>query len=411
MPASERIEWLIGQGKQLLNSGLASTGITNWQYSLLRDQLAFRERSTKRFPNPENWLWTQRSFSQASDWWSASFKANLFPRNAVVLDGCCGAGVDTVALATRGPVTGIDQDADLVALANSNLRAHQTQLLEPLRTQAQLGTLPVDMAGHYDWLHLDPDRREACTERRLSRTIEFSPTWAQAIGMIASTQGAVLKLAPSTAIDIQDENKLQTELRCRRVWLGNVGESRQQLMLTGELCNAPLLKTICGGTLEADWRVAVLCEPNSQPIAISGTKDLPVETTLQSQRYIFDCQSVLHTADLQTTWAKSTGARALGNKQNYFTSELPVRSPWCQCFQVEEVLPWDMRRVKRWLRARKIGSVEVKKRGLRMDANQAQRELTGLGENRITLLVTPIGPKVRAIAAHRISDIESVSVT
>jgi hypothetical protein len=101
-------------------------------------------------------------------------------------------------------------------------------------------------------------------------------------------------------------------------------------------------------------------------------------------------------------WAESVGTLPLGTSQGYFTSDTAFKSAWAQCFEVVEVLAWDNRRVKRWLREHHIGEVEVKKRLLQLDANEHQRQLRGADEGKITLLITRLGDRVRAIAARRL---------
>ena len=121
------------------------------------------------------------------------------------------------------------------------------------------------------------------------------------------------------------------------------------------------------------------------------------------KRYIYDCHAVLHASQLQMTWAATVDAEPLGTSQGYFTSDQLSRSPWSQAFEVIDVLPWDQRRVKRWLREHKIGEVEVKKRLLQLDANEYQRQLRGAGQDKITLMITRLGDRIRAVVARRVS--------
>ena len=144
------IAWLIEQGREKLSQpncdvqGWRSQGLEAWQVELLRQQHALRRRSRSRFPWPERWLWTDVSLSQASDHWSASYKAVLFPVDEPVVDACCGAGSDLVALAARGQVLGVDADADLAALAQDNALAHGYQV--EVRARRLPAALPVRVA-------------------------------------------------------------------------------------------------------------------------------------------------------------------------------------------------------------------------------------------------------------------------
>ena len=399
----EQANWLISQARanrDQSDSHAPGVRLEAWQANLLSEQIELRRRASIRFPDSQNWLWTPRSLAQSSDWWCANFKASLFPRDKLTLDGCCGAGVDLVALSMRGAAIGIDRDPTLVALANSNLAAHG------LAESAEQGELPRDFTNRAEgacWLHLDPDRRTADSlTRRLRKAEDFSPSLSESVEMARQASGAVVKLAPASALDPQLESAIQNDCALVRCWLGNLGECRQQLLVTGELVTGEIANRVFGRPAQLNSRIAVLCEPNSSPVVISGLPQASCAGELKPGRFIYDCHAVLHAAQLQDVWAKSIGARPLGSSQGYFTADAAHRSPWAQCFEIVDVLPWDQRRVKRWLREQRIGEVEVKKRLLQLDANDQQRLLRGAGEVKITLLITRLGDRVRAIAARRI---------
>jgi hypothetical protein len=395
----EQAKWMITAGRAALDEPGAAH-LATWQTSLLREQIELRRRSAARFPATEKWLWTNRSLAQASDWWCAQFKANLFPPAEWVVDGCCGVGVDLVALALRGSAVGIDRDEALVALANANLMTHG------LVASACVGELPEDLPEGARWLHLDPDRRVADSlNRRLRSAEDYSPTLAESLALAKRTSGSAIKLAPSSLVEPEVERAFRDEVGLVRAWLGNLGECRQQVLVTGELSRRILGadKSVAGlsGESQVGTRLAVLCEPNAEPAIVAGR---PVESCAGERtprRFLYDCHAVLHAAQLQMAWAEPLGAVPLGTSQGYFTSDSPIRSIWAQCFEVLEVLPWDQRRVRRWLREHKIGEVEVKKRLLQLDANEHQRALRGAGDEKITLLITRLGDRVRAVVAKR----------
>ncbi len=399
----EQASWLVQEGLAILNLSAKSSGLrlAPWQTSLLREQAELRRRASIRFPDPQHWLWTPRSLAQASDWWCARFKASLFPSQVQVFDGCCGAGVDLVALAMRGSAIGIDRDPSLVAIANANLAVHGSP------ESAKVGELPRDFtaqgAGESSWLHLDPDRRATDSiDRRLRKSEDFSPSLTESLEMLRHASGAILKLAPASIIEPQVASDFQKEFGLARCWLGNLGECRQQLLVTGELLKDKSEAAVAKLKNQPNVRSAVLCEPNAPAAVITGPLEDTCAGELTPRRFIYDCHSVLHAAQLQMQWAESVNALPLGTSQGYFTSDTAVESVWAQCFEVVDVLPWDQRRVKRWLRENRIGEVEVKKRLLQLDANEWQRQLRGAGEAKITLLITRLGDRVRAVVARRV---------
>lgn len=409
------IAWLIAQGREKLSQpdsdiqDWRAQGLEAWQVELLRQQQALRRRSRHRFPWPERWLWTDVSLSQASDHWSATYKAGLFPTGEPVVDACCGAGSDLVALAARGEVLGVDADAGLAALAQDNAAAHGYQV--GVRAEYLPAALPLGTR----WLSIDPDRRPAG-----QRTIDaraFSPSLKQVLDMAHRCTGAVIKLAPST----RNEDDLETRIdaNCQRVWLGNQGECRQLLLLTGELRQHRLLGDHRDGNR---LRSAVLCEPApqsecdsataaSQPtIEVYRAATVPPQqvTPAELGSFVFDLHPTLHAADLQIGWGIEQGLSPIGSPHGYFTGDSPVDSAWLQAFEVLDVLPWDDRKIRKWLRNVGAGQVEVKSRGLyplrmQVDANAYQRRYSVASGMPITLLVTRIGDRMRGIAARRLS--------
>src|SRR5690349_3928166 len=123
--------WLVREGHAALREFTSSTADRSdkhwqpWQQRLLDEQIGFRRRAADRFPDTERWLWTDLSLQQASDWHSASYKASLLPSDIRVIDACCGAGADSVALAQQHELTAIDRDRRMLELTRSNLVAHQ----------------------------------------------------------------------------------------------------------------------------------------------------------------------------------------------------------------------------------------------------------------------------------------------
>ena len=392
-----RFEWLVEHGYRWLegsNDGVVTTGATAWQRELLAEQRFLRERSKPRFPQPERWLWTDRGLAQASDWWSASFKASLVPTGASVVDACCGAGADLVALAQRGTVEGVDRDPVAICLANANLKSHGLQASAKLASFPPLGLSP----SH--WLHVDPDRRAA--NRRTCSAEDFCPPVSEILGVASSAAGTVIKVAPKTSFT--DELAVELAHRSIRLWIGNRGEARQQLILLGgareqlmERFSAPRIKV--GAALVEPERRADSLAPVVQ---FFGEAAEPASVTNVADDFVYDLHRVLHAAELQMDWAGTHGLAAIGSRDGFFTGPQPIDSPWVQTFKVLDLVSWDDRKVRRALKRLGAGPVEVKNRVHRMDANHFQRRYATSAGRPIAILVSRIGERVRAILAERL---------
>lgn len=383
-----------------------------WQKSMLDAQRSLRTRSAKRFPDPERWLWTERSLAQASDWWTASIKATVFPDAANVVDACCGAGADTVALAQHHQVVALDRDESLLPIVAANLASHG------LAGMCQQSDFANGKFTSQQWLHVDPDRRPTkshihASERilRQGKTLvgeQFSPPLEEVLEASSRVAGSLIKLAPTTEMTERSEDQINAN--ATRVWIGNMGECRQQWAVLGaarERCSE-----LFG--CEPDARIAVLGEPwggvafdfakHVQSFAAKSPIHHRVIPTakVEAGNYVFDLHSVLHASELQTAWAAKYELRALTDGGGYYVGADPVHTSWAHTFEVLDVVAWDDRKVRKTLRNLGAGRVEVKNRLLRLDANAYQRRYSTPDGQPITLLVTKMGDRVRAIVARRI---------
>ena len=362
--------WLLTAGRQRLAGypEQAERDLTADQRAAVEQQLSWRRRSRGRFPDPNLWLWSDRSLSQASDWLSALFKATLFPRDELVVDGCCGAGVDAVALLRRGPVLAIDSDPWMTALACSNAAAHGGQL--------QVRTEPFTAASlrGADWLHVDPDRRSRSA--RLRRAEEFSPSLAELLEIATATRAAVIKLPPSTIFSADLLQQLAEGWS--RVWLGSGGQTRQLLLVSGRARLSGGLGQPGISGLTDSVATAIILRPDGGEVgfALSAFSQQPRPAAdavvPQPDAYLYDLDSTLHASGLQAAWAAQHGLQALSASHGFYTGPTQQCTPWSQTFRVLDVLAWDDKRVRKWLRL-PGGPVEIKSRLVPVDAAAYQR--------------------------------------
>jgi hypothetical protein len=418
----EQVKWLVDEGFRILHQSATSahegdfssySGLSFWQRNLLHEQLRLRARAGRRFPDPELWLWTDRSLSQASDWWSAQWKANLVPEQSQIVDACCGAGADLVAFAGRcHRVTGIDRAPWLIELAAANLRHHQ------LTAELRLCEFPSDDPPLHDesaWLHVDPDRRT--TGRKTGDPDQFSPSLREVMTVSEDMAGAIIKLAPSSQLNASHLSASRRS--AERVWLGLHGECRQQLLILGDAVARLKQLAAADGWLDENVyasqitrRTAVQVFGAPTPGAVpnyvafqAGDHRSPAGAVVDSEQeldqFVLDLDNTLHASDLQSAWAERHSLKAISDPKGFYTSTCSPASPWVQSFRVEQVIPWDDRRVRKLLRQLGAGIVEVKTRLVKLDANFWQRRYsTPLGK-KYTLLVTRFGNRVRCVVAQR----------
>ncbi|MET0303922.1 MAG: SAM-dependent methyltransferase, partial [Microbacteriaceae bacterium] len=100
--------------------------------------------------------------------------------------------------------------------------------------------------------------------------------------------------------------------------------------------------------------------------------------------------------------ARSLDAGMLNERIAYLTSDAALTSPFVASFRVREEVPADPKRLGAALRARGIGRLEIKKRGVDIDPAAFRRALKLRGDAEATVFVTRIGAKRVAILADRV---------
>ena len=87
----------------------------------------------------------------------------------------------------------------------------------------------------------------------------------------------------------------------------------------------------------------------------------------------------------------------------YLTGPTAIGDAVLACFEVDEILTLEIRKLAQHLRTLGVGQLEIKKRGIDVDPEKLRRDLKLRGSNAATLLITQIAGKPTAILAHRIA--------
>jgi hypothetical protein len=120
-------------------------------------------------------------------------------------------------------------------------------------------------------------------------------------------------------------------------------------------------------------------------------------------RYIFDIDPAVLAAKLKGVLAAEHQLSALSAGPTYLTADHPITDPALACFAVEDVLPFRVDKLAKYLRNRNVGQLEIKKRGVDLDLEKLRHDLKLRGDNTATLLITPIAGRPTAILAQRVS--------
>jgi hypothetical protein len=388
--------WLVGPVAADLLAELAGAGPASLKQTarlrkslsaervhLLLQQVTLRERARRKFAAADRMFFTPVGLEQATDEVVADYKAARFPARQPIADLCCGLGGDLLSLAGRACTLGIDRDpaAMQFAEANCQTRAEPGQAFSASVVCADVAQAPlVDVAA---W-HIDPDRRPG--GRRTTHVDRYEPGLAVIERLLQQWPAAAIKLAP--AAEAPPSWQAEGELE----WISRGGECKQLVAWLGPLAAQP------------GWRratILALAADRWTHRSVYGRPDAPVAVASRLGRYLAEPDPAVLAAHLVGALAEERALAAVAPGAVYLTGDEPLADAALSWFKITEVLPFDVRRLKKLLRARGIAHLEVKKRGVAIEPEQVRRQLRVPGDESATLFVTRLGAAVTAILAQR----------
>jgi SAM-dependent methyltransferase len=390
METPELMELLSAEGLRLLDSlpRYESTGDVVKSVATLRkaghspalvaavlSQSKLRARARSKFGGfADRMLFTEAGLEQATRLQVAARHAGRFQAAGVawVADLGCGIGADALAIAALDiEVTGVDRDEVTAAVASFNLAPWSNARIE------QADVTEYDLSG-VDGIYLDPARRNA--SRRLSNPADWSPSLDFAFGL-AKRFPTGIKLGPGIDRDlIPAEAEAQWISVGREVvevglWFGSVarpGVARAALLI-GE-----------------HGAVELTAEGDSEDAAAGNLGE-----------FVYEPDGAVIRARLIGDLVRSINGRMLDPSIAYFSTDERASTPFATRFRVLETFPFDERLLKRELAARKIGTLEIKKRGMDVDPAKLRTKLSLKGDAAATLILTRVGGKRVALLAER----------
>ena len=84
----------------------------------------------------------------------------------------------------------------------------------------------------------------------------------------------------------------------------------------------------------------------------------------------------------------------------YVTADRRVPTPLATAYAVEEVFPFQLKRLRTWLRDRGVGRLTIKKRGTAVEPDQLRRQLRLEGENEATIVLTRTAGRQSVLAVR-----------
>ena len=324
-------------------------------------------------------LFTESGLEQATRLKVAALHAGRFSRAGIhhVADLGCGIGGDALALAAVDlEVTAADADEVTAAIATYNLTPFpKVRVLHARAEEVPLGGI----GGAW----LDPARRTSSggTTRRLSDAAEYSPSLDFAFGL-ADRMPVGVKLGPGT-----DRGVIPPASEAQ--WVSVDGDVVELGVWLGSVARPGIRRA---ALVIRDDRAAELT-------AGADSEDAPVGPIGD---YLYEPDGAVIRARLIGDLARANGAWMLSAGIAYLTSDTPFESPFARGFRVLEHLPADERQLRQALAARRVGTLEIKKRGVDVDPAALRTRLKLRGEERATIMLTREGGRHVALLVERL---------
>ena len=338
-------------------------------------QSRLRARAAGKFgPFADRMLFTEAGLEQSTRLQVAAQHAGRFQRAGVswVADLGCGIGGDALAIAALDlEVTAVERDEVTAAIASFNLAPWSNARVE------QADAEDFDLAG-VDGVYLDPARRDE--KKRLRNPNDWSPSLDFAFGLAERFPTGV-KLGPGIDRDlIPDGAEAQ--------WISVGGEVVELGVWFGSVAR------------EGITRAALIVSDNgTSELTSNGDSEDAEPGSLGN--YLYEPDGSVIRARLIGDLVRSLDGRMLDRTIAYFTTDDPRETPFASRFRILEQFPFDEKLLKRELATRKIGSLEIKKRGMDVDPAQLRTRLSLKGDVAATLILTRVAGKRVALLAER----------
>lgn len=361
-------------------SELRASGLESNQVSALLAQALLQKKAMTKFgADAERMLFTQSGLEQATRAIVAKSHATRFVNQGMhsVADLGCGIGAESRALAAAGlDVTAVDLDPQTAVVAAFNLSSYPQATIEIADAEAFDAT-------RTQALFFDPARRTSGLKntKRLTDTAEYSPSLNFVFEM-AKQKPTALKLGPGF-----DHELIPSEAEAQYTSVD--GEAVETLLWFGALTDAPGARRATVFRGSAEHTLSEQGSPVDEPMRALG-------------EYIHEPDPAIIRARLIGSLARTLSAGMVNEKIAYLTSDHESETPFARTFRVRELLPASEDRLKKALRERKIGTLEIKKRGMDLDPAQLRKRLQLRGEHSATLILTRIGQERCAILTDRV---------
>ena len=405
-------------------------------------QMGLRRRARAKLgPRADLLLWTSDGVEQATRASVSAWRARRLVSAGIttVLDIGCGAGADALAFLDAGlSVTGVEIDPATALLARHNLSAARAVPAAGAGAHNPLGPATADGPGPAgpqavviagDGVELAPGLIQGATRRvcvyldparrtsrgRSWRVDDLSPGWPFVEAQLRADHATCVKLGPGFPRELLPDD-------VAAIWVSDHGDLVECGLwhLPGDGAPDVPDPDAPGGTgriAVPGSRSAVLLPSGVQAWADPGAPAFEVRAP---GRYLYEPDPAVSRAGasralaIQPAATGSSGTRQPGGAPvhiwrlapgvGYLSGDEPIATPLATTFEVLEVIDHHLPALRAWVKAHRIGTLEIKKRAVEIDPAALRKKLHPKGPNAATLLLTPTTNGLAALVVQRLRD-------
>lgn len=344
---------------------------------IAQSELRYKAR-VKFGPFADSLVFTPAGLEQATRLTIAGLHAQRFTKAGAthVADLGCGIGTDSIALASAGlQVTAVEKDETTAAATTLNLMPFENA------TVVHGGAEDADLTG-VDGVWLDPARRTdiSGSTRRLFDPEAFSPPLSFVEKLVDSGLDVGVKLGPGLPHEAIPAN-------AESVWISDHGSVIEACLWFGKLKRQDIVRAAL--VIDKDGAHEL-----TSPVA---AKEDSAAKVGELEAHIYEPDGAVIRSHLISTLLESTGGHLLDEHIAYFTHAEQISTPFARGYKVLAVHDYNVKKLRSWVKAKGIGTLDIKKRGVDATPEELRKILLAgvpkSAKNRATLMLARIGEK------------------
>ena len=321
-----------------------------------------RMEAGRKFPQAAGMYFTREALEQASPFCVSQYRSERYRICDSLVDLGCSIGSDTINMGCITHSTGVEIDPLRLAMAQAN--ADYLGLSDQIDfIRADLNDpLPIMGPGN-SGLFFDPARRTG--GKRIYSVKDYEPPLDRLASWMNDFPALGVKISPG--VDKSETAALDAELE----FVSLRGELKEALLWFGPLKTTQRRATVLPG-----------------PHTMTGEEEPGPLPLREPNAFLYEPDAAVIRSGLVPKFGDQLGAFQLDPDIAYLTAKDEIPNPFARVWEVEDWFPFNVKRLREYLRTRNVGKVTVKKRGSPLQPEELIRMLRLRGEDQRVVFLT-----------------------